>query len=92
MMFVPRSCAAIIQATGGLHSEMLLAAYISSVECIAVKISLTPCCFASVSGTKGSEAGCCIAGRASSCSDITKSLDGSVAPLIAGESRSVSET
>lgn len=40
MMFVPRSCTAIIQATGGLHSEMLLAACISSVECIAVKITL----------------------------------------------------
>lgn len=63
---------AVVWATAGPLSESILAACISSLGCIAAKISQTPHCFPSASATKGSEAECCIAGTASPYSDISQ--------------------
>lgn len=63
---------AVIWATAGPLSERFLAVCVSSLGCIAAKISQAPHCFASVSATKGSEAECCIAGTASPYSDISQ--------------------
>lgn len=60
---------AIIWATAGLRGFWLLSL---SLGCVAVKISQTPHCFASVSATKSREAECCIASTASPCSDISQ--------------------